>query len=686
MNSPYDQVFARVSEDIEIGLMLLDVDLNVRAINKWLLKRSGLNRSAVIGFHVADIFQLEPDSRFIHSCEQTLALGTPTVLSNRLNPEILPLYQVGQAGNPNARICQSISLKRIQEKDRDYCTVQVEDVTSTVRREQTLKHLAEENELARIRAERDSQVKSDFLATMSHEIRTPMNGILGMLGLISGTELNKRQEHFVSLASSSATSLLHIINDILDFSKIEADRMEIDEFEFDLESLITEIAQGQVLRAREKDLELVLDIGGLSRRFITADPGRLRQILNNLLSNAIKFTEAGEVVIKAYFTGADSDLTLHCDVIDTGIGIPEAKIDQLFEPFIQQDATTTRKYGGTGLGLAIARKLCRLMAGELTCTSQEGVGSTFSFQVAVKPAAVETTFTMPTADIAGLKVLIVDDNQTNLIALENQLKQWHIQVESALSGDAALQLLAERGPDYYQIAILDMQMPQMDGAMLARKIKTQSEHENLALVMLTSMTSRGDAAYFAALGFSGYLPKPAAPEALRDTLRIITDAGDALARARPLVTGHHISSVRKHRSEVTRKILVAEDNEINRELIDAMLCDDFDLHFAANGTEAIDAVRTEQDTNPFDLIIMDCRMPDVDGYEATRAIRAGLSGITQTSLPIIALTANAMPLDKKACFDAGMNDYLTKPIDPDLLTERLNFWLSKPGHGALSNV
>jgi signal transduction histidine kinase/DNA-binding response OmpR family regulator len=686
MSQSYDQVFARVSENIEIGLMLLDVDLNVLAMNKWLIKHSELDRAAVIGRPVTEIFQLEQDSRFIHSCEQTLALGTPTVLSNRLNPVMLPLYQVGQAGNPDAKICQSISLKRIKEGEQSYCTVQIEDVTSTVRREQTLKHLAEENELARIRAERDSQIKSDFLATMSHEIRTPMNGVIGMLGLLTGTELTKRQEHFVTLASSSANSLLLIINDILDFSKIEADRMEIDEFEFDLESLITEIAQGQVLRAREKDLELILDIGDLSRRFITADPGRLRQILNNLLGNAIKFTESGEVAIKAYFTGEENDLTLHCDVIDTGIGIPAGKIDQLFEPFLQQDATTTRKYGGTGLGLAIARKLCRLMDGELTCTSQEGVGSTFSFHVAVKPASAETMLTMPTPEIAGLKVLIVDDNQTNLIALENQLKQWQVHVESALSGDEALQLLADRGPGHYQMAILDMQMPQMDGGMLAKKIKAQPQQADLALIMLTSMTSRGDAAYFADLGFSGYLPKPAAPEALRDTLRIITDAGDALARAKPLVTGHHISSVRKHRSEVTRKILIAEDNAINRELIDAMLCDDFNLHFAADGNEALQTIRAEQDTDPFDLVIMDCRMPDMDGYEATRAIRAGLLGITQTSLPIIALTANAMPLDKKACFDAGMNDYLTKPIDPDLLSERLEFWLTSPSHSTHSSV
>ncbi len=685
MATTYEQVFNQVADSIETGVMLLDRDLKVVAINGWMLARCKQTRMEIIGRPVTEAFDLPPNSRFALTCEQTLSLGTPAVLSNRLNPVLLPLYKPGDFDNPDAMLCQAISLKRINKQGMHFCTVCVDDVTSTVSRERTLKQLAEENELARIRAERDSKMKSEFLATMSHEIRTPMNGVLGMLGLLAKTELTKRQEHFVTLANSSANSLLHIINDILDFSKIEADRMEIEEFDFDLESLLTEIAQGQVLRAREKDLELVLDIAGLGRRFVKADPGRLRQILTNLIGNAIKFTDAGEVSIQAKIEEANERLWLECSVTDTGIGIPSEKISGLFEPFSQEDASTTRKYGGTGLGLSIARKLCGLMSGELVCESELGKGSCFRFAVEIKPASAETNLAMPDVDLSGLRILIVDDNHTNLVALEHQLAQWHVVVDVANSGALALERLTDHDPDYYKVAILDMQMPEMDGAELARKIKSRPQFQDLSLLMLTSMSSRGDASFFAELGFSGYLPKPASPAALRDALKIIIEDGDALARAKPLVTTHHISSVKKQQAEHRRRVLVAEDNEVNRQLIDALLSDTCELQFAENGALVIDALKRTQDTVPFDLIFMDCRMPVMDGYEATRAIRAGVEGVSQTEVPIIALTASAMPLDKKACLDAGMNDYLSKPINPDVLMERLNFWLKSPAPSALES-
>lgn len=675
MSSSYEQVFNQVADSIETGVMLLDRGLRVVAINGWMVARCKHERESIIGRSIVDVFELKPDSRFALTCEQTLALGTPAMLSNRLNPVLLPLYRPGDYDNPDALLCQTISLKRFSKDGVHYCTVCVDDVTSTVSRERTLKQLAEENEIARIRAERDSKMKSEFLATMSHEIRTPMNGVLGMLGLLAKTELTKRQEHFVTLANSSANSLLHIINDILDFSKIEADRMEIEEFDFDLESLLTEIAQGQVLKARENDLELVLDIADLKRRFIKADPGRLRQILTNLISNAIKFTHAGEVSIKAGIAERDGSLWLSCKVTDTGIGIPKEKIQGLFEPFSQEDASTTRKYGGTGLGLSIAKKLCQLMNGGIRCESELGKGSCFTFEVEVKSATSEESLVMPDTNLAGIKALIVDDNHTNLVALENQLDQWQVEVEAVDSGAAALDLLGRRPDDFYQVAILDMQMPQMDGAELARRIKEQPRHEALPLLMLTSMTSRGDGNFFADLGFSGYLPKPASPAALRDSLKIIVAGGDALARAKPLVTNHHLASVNKA-VDRRRRVLVAEDNEVNQQLVDALLHDTCELHFVENGQLALEAIKCTQDNEPFDLILMDCRMPVMDGYEATRAIRAGIEGIVQTEVPIVALTASAMPLDKKACLDAGMNDYLPKPINPDLLLERIDFWLN----------
>ena len=252
-------------------------------------------------------------------------------------------------------------------------------------------------------------------------------------------------------------------------------------------------------------------------------------------------------------------------------------------------------------------------------------------------------------------------------------------MEKAKSGMKALELLDTHSAGYFDVGVLDMLMPQMDGAMLCEQIRLKPEHQDSPLIMLTSMTKRGDGLFFAELGFSGYLPKPASPSALRDALKIIVDGGDALAQAQPLVTTHHIESVKKKADHERRRVLVAEDNEINRELIDSLLGDTFDLEFADNGALAPDAVRRHQNETPFDAMLMDCRMPEMDGYEATRAIRSGIDGITQTKLPIIALTANAMPADKKVCFDSGINDYLSKPVDPDALFERLDFWLNPGG-------
>ena len=674
-NGDYGQVFERFASTIETGLMLLDRDLKVVSINRWIEERLEKPAERVIGKPVTEAFQLDEDCRFVMACQQTAELGTPSMLSNRLNPSMLPLYRLRDFENPDAIISQTISVKRITEGGKFYCTVWVDDVSAAVLREQTLKQLAEDKDLSRAKAERANEMKSEFLATMSHEIRTPMNGVLGMLGLLAKSELDSQQEHFVSLAKSSTNSLLHIINDILDFSKIEADKIELEEFEFDLETLFTEIAHGLVIKAKEKDLELILDISGLGRTHVKADPGRIRQILTNLVGNAIKFTDQGEVTITAGLDEVDGQILLRCDVVDTGIGIPADRIESLFEPFAQQDASTTRKYGGTGLGLSIAKKLCGLMNGEISCESTPGVGSKFSFLIEVESTVAKKAAIMPNVELAGVRVLVVDDNRTNRIALKNQLKHWGMHVELATSGEHALSLVENNG-SRFAVGILDMQMPEMDGAMLCKRIRATHSQGELPLIMLTSLTTRGDGMFFAELGFSAYLPKPASPSALRDALKIVVDGGDALEQAQPLVTTHHIMTMNKPDVDSRLRLLVAEDNQINQQLIESLLGDDFDLEFANNGEVALSTLKENQFEAPFDAVLMDCRMPVMDGYEATRAIRAGLEGITQTELPIIALTANALPADKRACLEAGMNDYLSKPVDPDVLEERLDFWLS----------
>ncbi|OUR94913.1 hypothetical protein A9Q81_14185 [Gammaproteobacteria bacterium 42_54_T18] len=524
-------------------------------------------------------------------------------------------------------------------------------------------------------AQQASLAKGDFLASMSHEIRTPMNGVMGMLGLLARTSLTEKQNNYTNMAKSSAEALLTVINDILDFSKIEAGKLDLEILDFNILNQLSEFVTINAYTAQEKNVELILDSNQIAITTVRGDPGRIRQILNNLVGNAIKFTNEGDIIIKASIIENRSDLTLTVSVIDSGIGIPEDKITSLFESFTQADTSTTREYGGTGLGLAITKQLCELMDGEISATSTFGKGSNFTFSIKLEKSNIPQS-NIPKVSLVNAPILIVDDNAINREVLHGQLQLWGASVTEATCAHEAIDILT-RDPSLFSIAIIDMHMPKINGAELGKLIRQNSENDHIHLIMMTSVSERGDAKHFSQLGFDAYFPKPATPKDLRDALMISLDNGSALQHAKPLVTQHYLKDLKKTETSQTR-ILLVDDNRVNLEVALGILEDaGYNADTANNGEEAITALRNAPSDAPYQIVLMDCQMPILDGYSASRKIRKGdIPGINK-NIPIIAMTANAMQGDKEKCLEAGMDDYLSKPVAIDDLEEKIKYWQDK---------
>ncbi|MGB5605808.1 MAG: response regulator, partial [Gammaproteobacteria bacterium] len=519
--------------------------------------------------------------------------------------------------------------------------------------------------------EEASRAKSEFMANMSHELRTPLNGVLGMMSLLRETKLSGEQQECVGVAASSGHALLTLINDILDFSKIEAGKLVLESINFDLRNTVEDSVVPLAEQAHSKEVELACLISNDVPAVVCGDPTRLRQVVTNLVSNAVKFTDHGEVVVHVNVDQIEGEsIGIRIEVTDTGLGISESAKAKIFNSFTQADGSTTRKFGGTGLGLAISRQLVECMGGEIGVESKPGEGSTFWFSIQLKVSDKQVSKFTPAEKLGGIHVLIVDDNETCRQVLEQLLDKWGMSYASAAGGAEALRMAraAVSSGTPFELALIDMNMPGMDGLELSCAMADEPSLRDVKRVLLTTLSGRSQAAKAREASIHGYISKPVRQIQLHNCVATalgFREVEDDTA------AGNNRLSEEERAARQQLRILVVEDNQVNQVVVQGMLEKlGYGFRVVNNGKEAIEKVERER----FNLVLMDCQMPVMDGYTATRKIRDTESG--DQHLPVIALTANAMAGDADKCFSAGMDDYLAKPFEIDDLSDKLNKWLS----------
>jgi len=652
-NNLYEQIFflQTLIDDVPNPIFYKDINGHYLGCNKAFEKYRGVKKEEIIGRTVMELNYSEE--------EKSLHCKFDKELIHNPGQKTYELSLIDQNGISRTILVKKATFTNSEGVVAGIVGV-VMDITGQKNAEEEMKKAMDAHDAA-------NKAKYDFLATVSHEIRTPMNAIIGMTDLLLDTELTQGQRELLEITRTSADALLEIINDILDFSKIESGKIDFEKIDFDLRVTIENTIDTFATKANEKGLELVCMINPDVPSLLRGDPGRLRQILLNIVGNSIKFTESGEVSVAVTLEQENEiEATILFSVTDTGIGIPEDKMEKLFKSFSQVDSSMTRKYGGTGLGLAISKNLSMLMGGNIGVKSKEGEGTNFWFTTVFEKQLREIPDKLgKIIDTSNQRILIVDDNKTNRFVLSKMLDSWGFKHDKAEGGKEALDKLFDgvKQGNPFTIAILDMHMPEMDGETLGSIIKNNINLSDIMLIMLSSFGKRGDANRMKEIGFSAFLTKPIKGSQLHDCLLSVLQEGRVEPDNRRIVTRFSIAEDRK----LKLRILVAEDNVPNQKLIFIMLNKmGYKTDIVCNGREAVESFLRQK----YDLVLMDVHMPEMDGFEATGIIREKEKN-TGEHIPIIAMTADAMYGDKERCIKAGMDNYISKPIFPEKVVEAI---------------
>jgi len=664
------QMYWHAIEQSPASVLIADCEGAIEYVNPKFLEVTGYTMAEIIGQNPRLLKSGQMSNEFYQEMWRTLNAGRnwSGEICNRRKDGAL--YWESALISP-IRNQQGVVTRYLAIKENITARKQAESELQETN-EQLEQASARANQMA-LEAELASITKSQFLANMSHEIRTPMNGIIGMTDLLLETKLTPEQKEFATIARNSSQTLLGLLNDILDFSKIEAGKMQLEKLDFNLRTALEDAVEMLAVKAAEKSLELACLMTPDLPLALKGDPARLRQILVNLGSNAIKFTRQGEVILRAELVARDAGrVTIRFAVSDTGIGIPAARLDALFKPFTQVDGSTTRKYGGTGLGLAISKQFSELMGGQIGVESKEGQGSTFWFTAVLdEQAAAQGEEVSSDSPLNHLRVLLIDHHQVSRQAASTYLRGWGCEVVEAGDGQTALDQLAEaaRQGQPFPVALVNRSLPDLDGVELGQKIAGDPVLCTTRLIMAAALDKRNDRAQLQQMGFAAVLTKPIRHQALHNCLQAVLTAPQLSAPAlTPGASGDTVLLAQPDR----HRLLLVDDNVTNQTVAGKILNKlGYEVDLAGSGQEALQAMGATH----YSLVLMDCQMPELDGFEVTRRIRSGQAGVLDPKVPIIAMTARTLQGDRELCLQAGMDDYLTKPIDRRALADTLDRWL-----------